>query len=186
MTASMYDCWLGYPPLDPGDLTGDERGLLSRFAAAGASPVLRTAREELVRGLSALTGSEPLPVVGNTVVGNTVVGNTVVGNTAAERSHVVIAAPGSTEAAAAWAAVGRDPGDKRPGEDEVIVLAALPGPGEATGPRRVVITGSSEPACLYAVFEFLRRLQAGQPAGWLSTGWLTTGGLRVCEATANK
>ena len=116
MTASMYDCWLGYPPLGADALTADERDLLSRFAATGASPVLRTAREELVRGLSALTGSEPLPVVGCTVAGQ------------AEQSHVVIAAPGSTEAAAAWAAAGRDPGDRRPGEDEVLVLAGLPGP----------------------------------------------------------
>ncbi len=164
MTPGMYDCWLGYPPLGADALTVDERDLLSRFAATGASPVLRTAREELVRGLSALIGSEPLPVLGQ-----------------AEQSHVVIAAPGSTEAAAAWAAVGRDPGDKRPGEDEVIVLAGLAGPAEVTGPRRIVITGSSDAACLYAVFAFLRRLQAGQPAGWL-----TTGGLRVAEATANK
>ncbi len=164
MTASMYDCWLGYPPLGADALTADERDLLSRFAATGASPVLRTAREELVRGLSALTGSEPLPVAGQ-----------------AEQSHVVIAAPGSTEAAAAWAAAGRDPGDRRPGEDEVLVLAGLPGPAGVTGPRRIVITGSSDAACLYAVFAFLRRLQAGQPAGWL-----TTGGLRVAEATANK
>lgn len=164
MTASMYDCWLGYPPLGADALTADERDLLSRFAAAGASPVLRTAREELVRGLSALTGSEPLPVLGQ-----------------AEQPHVVIAAPGSAEAAAAWAAVGRDPEGKRPGEDEVIVLAGLPGPAEVIGPRRIVITGGSDAACLYAVFAFLRRLQAGQPAGGLATG-----GLRVAEATANK
>ena len=169
MTASMYDCWLGYPPLGADALTAGERDLLSRFAAVGASPPLRTAREELVRGLSALTGSEPLPVAGYTAPGQ------------AEQPHVVIAAPGSAEAAAAWAAVGRDPGGKRPGEDEVIVLAGLPGPAAGTGPRRVVITGSSDAACLYAVFAFLRRLQAGQPAGWL-----TTGGLRVAEATANK
>src|SRR5579863_2753980 len=174
MTPGMYDCWLGYPPLGADALTVDERDLLSRFAAAGASPVLRTAREELVRGLSALTGSEPLPVVGYPVVGYPVVGYTVPGQ--AEQPHVVIAGPGSTEAAAAWAAVGRDPGDKRPGQDEVIVLAGLPGPAEATGPRRIVITGSSEAACLHAVFAFLRRLQAGRPAGWLATGWLTTGG----------
>lgn len=169
MTASMYDCWLGYPPLGADALTAGERDLLSRFAAAGASPALRTAREELIRGLSALTGREPLPVAGYTAPGR------------AEQPHVVIAAPGSAEAAAAWAAVGRDPGGKRPAEDEVIVLAGLPGPAAGTGPRRVVITGSSDAACLYAVFAFLRRLQAGQPAGWLAAG-----GLRVAEATANK
>ena len=53
---SMYDCWLGYQPLDPGALTKPDRDMLSRVAAAGASPVLRTAQQELVRGLAALTG----------------------------------------------------------------------------------------------------------------------------------
>jgi alpha-glucuronidase len=152
---SMYDCWLGYRPLAAAALTADERDLLSRVAAAGVSPVLRTAREELVRGLAALTGSEPLPVSGQS-----------------EQPHVLIAAPGSAAAAAAWAAAGRPP-SARPGEDEVIALAEVAG---AHGPRRLVITGSSEAACLHAVFAFLRRLQTGQ--GVTES--------RVAEATANK
>ena len=86
---SMYDCWLGYRPLAAVALTADERDLLSRVAAAGVSPVLRTAREELVRGLAALTGSEPLPVSGQS-----------------EQPHVLIAAPGSAAAEVAWAAAG--------------------------------------------------------------------------------
>jgi alpha-glucuronidase len=151
---SMYDCWLGYRPLAAAALTADERDLLSRVAA-GVSPVLRTAREELVRGLAALTGSEPLPVSGQS-----------------EQPHVLIAAPGSAAAAAAWAAAGRPP-SARPGEDEVIALAEVAG---AHGPRRLVITGSSEAACLHAVFAFLRRLQTGQ--GVTES--------RVAEATANK
>ena len=89
---SMYDCWLGYRPLAAVALTADERDLLSRVAAAGVSPVLRTAREELVRGLAALTGSEPLPVSGQS-----------------EQPHVLIAAPGSAAAEVAWAAAGRRP-----------------------------------------------------------------------------
>ena len=156
---SMYDCWLGYPPLGPDALGLDERDLLSRIAATGASAVLRTAQEELVRGLSALTGSEPLSVAWQT-----------------ERPHVVIAAPGSAEAAAAWATLGRDPRGQRPGEDEAIAIAEVPGRSEGPGSRRIVITGSSEVGCLHAVFAFLRRLQAGQG----------TGGLPVTEATVNR
>ena len=157
---SMYDCWLGGRPLGADALTADERDLLSRVAVAGVSPVLRTAREELVRGLAALTGSEPLPVSG-----------------LAKQQHVLIAPPDSAAAAAAWADLGRSP-SPRPGEAEVVALAETAGPG---GPRRLVITGSTEVACLHAVFALLRRLQAGQG---LADRGLT--GLRLTEATANE
>ena len=157
----MYDCWLGYRSLEPDALAADDRDLLARVAVTGVSPVLRTAREELVRGLASLTGHEPLATGWQT-----------------GQPHVLIAAPGSVAAEAAWAAVGRagfagGSSPARPGEDEVIVLAELP---EAPGPRRVVITGSTEAACLHGVFALLRRLQAS-PA---------LNGLRVTEATANK
>jgi alpha-glucuronidase len=162
---SMYDCWLGYRPLAPDALSAQERDLLSRVAVVGVSPVLRTAQEELVRGLAALTGSEPLPVPGQPVVSGQ-----------PGQPHVLIAAPGSAAAAAAraaaWAAAGR-PASAQPGEDEVIALADV---AEAGGPRRLVITGSTEAACLHAVFAFLRRLQAGQGVT----------GVRLSEATANK
>ena len=156
---NMYDCWLGYRPLGPEALAADERNLLSRIAVVGVSAVLHTAREELLRGLAALTGNEPLSVPWQT-----------------EQPHVVIAAPGSAEAGAAWGTLGRGPVGRRPGEDEVIALAELPGRSEGPGSRRIVITGSTEVACLHAVFAFLRRLQAGQG----------TGGLPVAEATANR
>jgi alpha-glucuronidase len=152
---SMYDCWLGYRPLAAVARTADERDLLSRVAAAGVSPVLRTAREELVRGLAALTGSEPLPVSGQS-----------------EQPHVLIAAPGSAAAEVAWAAAGR-PASLQAGEAEVIAIAQV---AEAGGPLRLVITGSTEAACLRAVFALLRRLRTGQAAT----------GIRVAEATANK
>jgi alpha-glucuronidase len=155
---NMYDCWLGYRPLGAGALTADERDLLSRVAVAGASPVLRTAREELVRGLTALTGSQPLPVSG-----------------LSEQPHVLIAAPDSAAAAAAWAGLGR-PSLPQPGEAEVIALAEVAEPGR---PRRLVITGSTEAACLHAVFAFLRRLRTGSVGPCLR-------GLRVTEATGNK
>jgi alpha-glucuronidase len=152
---SMYDCWLGYRPLAAVPLTADERDLLSRVAAAGVSPVLRTAREELVRGLAALTGSEPVPVSGQS-----------------EQPHVLIAAPGSAAAEVAWAAAGR-PASLQAAEAEVIAIAQV---AEAGGPLRLVITGSTEAACLHAVFALLRRLRTGQAVT----------GMRVAEATANK
>ncbi len=155
---SMYDCWLGYQPLGP-EVQADERDLLSRVAVSGVSAVLATAREELVRGLAALTGNEPLPVAAG-----------------AGQPHVLIAAPGSADAEAAWAAAGRSSAAAGPGEDEVIVLAELPARPETPGPRRVVVTGSTEAACLHGVFAFLRRLRAGQ--GLAALG--------VADATANR
>lgn len=147
----MYDCWLGYRALRPGALTADDRDVLSRVAVTGVSAVLRTARAELIRGLSALTGGVPAPVPAQSA-----------------RPHVVIAAPGSPAAAAARAALG--PAERGQHDEEVIVLAEL------TGPRRVVVTGSTEAACLHGVFAFLRRLRTGQAVA----------GLRVTEATANR
>ena len=49
MTASMYDCWLGYPPLGADALTVDERDLLSRFAAAGACAKREAFAREAIR-----------------------------------------------------------------------------------------------------------------------------------------
>jgi alpha-glucuronidase len=86
---------------------------------------------------------------------------------------VVIAAPGSAAATSAWAAVGRDPQDPRQGDDEVIALAEL------TEPRRVVITGDTEAACLHAVFAFLRRLRAGHALSGLHTASATANALRM-------
>jgi alpha-glucuronidase len=94
----------------------------------------------------------------------------------AREPHLLIAAPGSAAAAAAWAALDRQPPGRVHGEDEVIALAELPAAPELPAPRRIVITGDTEAACLHAVFAFLRRLRAG-PA---------VGGLRVADATANR
>ncbi|MBO0836197.1 MAG: alpha-glucuronidase [Actinobacteria bacterium] len=130
---SMYDCWLGYPA-NP-TFSVESRDMLSRVAVTGASVLLRTARDELVRGLAALTASEPRLVSDQT-----------------PEPHVLVAGPRSTAAAEVRAALGR-PAD---GEDEVILLAGQP------ERRRIVITSNSEAGCLHAAFAFLRRLQLGQ------------------------
>jgi alpha-glucuronidase len=100
---------------------------------AGASGVLRTALDELVRGLSALTGTVPTVVPAED-----------------SQPHVVVAAPGSV--AVGDLASTEDPG----GQDEVTLITARARPGT------IVITGNTEAACLHAVFAFLRRLQAGE------------------------
>ena len=88
---------------------------------------------------------------------------------------MLIAAPGSAAAAAAYAAAAAGtsrpalsrpalprPALSRPDEAEVIVLAEV---AEAGGPRRLVITGSTEAACLHAVFTLLRFLGRGAACG---------------------
>ncbi|MGH3169932.1 MAG: alpha-glucuronidase, partial [Trebonia sp.] len=132
------DCWLGYRRANAA-LPVPE---LSRVAVDGASAVLRTALGELVRGLSALTGTVPAVVPAED-----------------SRPHVLVAAPGSPLAREA-----------PEGADEAILITARARPGT------IVITGTTEAACLYAVFTFLRRVQAGEDVT----------GLHVTEGTGNK
>jgi alpha-glucuronidase len=150
--ASMYDCWLGYRTAGAVPARED-RDVLSRVAMSGASPVLRTALEELTGGLAALTGTTPAVV--------------------AERSaepHVLIAAPGSAAATDARHALGL----RGPDEDEVIVLS-----GQARPQRRFVITGNTDPGCLHAVFAFLRHLRLGESLGGLQVADAATSRLRM-------
>ena len=149
--ASMYDCWLGYRTGEAGP-AGEDRDILSRVALSGASAVLRTALEELIRGLAALTGATPAVVPEQSA-----------------RPHVLIAAPGSVVAANAREAMGRPAGD----EDEVILLS-----GQAR-PRRFVITSNTDPGCLHGVFAFLRRLRLGESLGDLQAADGTTSRLRL-------
>jgi alpha-glucuronidase len=131
----MYDCWLGYRPASLETLAADTKDVLSRVAVSGASAAGRTALDELVRGLSAMTGSVPAVVPEQ-----------------APEPHVLIAGPESVVATEVRNEMGR-PSD---GEDEVILLTARARPG------RIVITSNTEAGCLHAVFAFLRRLRAGQ------------------------
>jgi alpha-glucuronidase len=149
---TMYDCWLGYQAASPEALAPETRDVLSRVAAGGASAVLRTALNELVRGLSALTGGVPAVVPEQTA-----------------EPHVLIAAPGSAVAAEVRQAMAR-PAD---GEDEVILLTARARPGQ------IVITSNTEAGCLHAVFAFLRRLQAGEDMTGLHVADGTSNKLRM-------
>jgi alpha-glucuronidase len=131
---SMYDCWLGYHQRAAAVAGADGRlNVLSRVAASGATAVLSTAAEELIRGLAALTGARPALVPEQTA-----------------EPHVLIAAPGSATAAAILDAAGRPAKD----EDEVILVTGQE--------RRIVITSNTDAGCLHAVFAFLRRLQVSQ------------------------
>jgi alpha-glucuronidase len=136
----LDDCWLGYRPGNAAPSAAAE--FLARVAVTGASGVLRTALGELVRGLSALTGTVPIVVTAGD-----------------SRPHVLVAAPGSSPAI-----------EVPDGADEAMLISARARPGT------IVITGTTEAACLYAVFAFLRRLQAGEDVT----------GLHVADGTGNK
>jgi alpha-glucuronidase len=140
----LDDCWLGYRPASEATsaVAATAAEFLARVALTGASGVLRTALGELVRGLSALTGTVPAVVPAGD-----------------PRPHVLVAAPGS--------GLGID---APAGADEAMLISALARPG------MIVITGTTEAACLYAVFAFLRRLQAGEDAI----------GLHFADGTGNK
>lgn len=136
-------------PVLPG-LPGEVRGMLSRVAVSGSSAVLRTALAELVTGLSAVTGTVPVVVPEGCA-----------------QPHVLIAVPGSDVAAQLSAALGG------PGEGEAIMMSAL------VRPPAIVLTGSTQASCLYAVFAFIRSLQAGQDILSLHRAERTRNGLRM-------
>ncbi len=151
----MYDCWLGYRRLPREAVATGSGEVLSRVAVSGASAVLRTALAELVRGLSALTGSVPAVVPEQ-----------------APEPHVLIAAPGSDAGTGAMRMLDLT-GVPGGGQGEVIAATALARPGH------VVLTSNTEGGCLHAVFAFLRRLQAGQAPGELHVADGTANRLRM-------
>lgn len=153
----MYDCWLGYQ-MTGRDLSAEAAELLSRVAVTGASAVLRTALDELVHGLSALTGTVPAVVS----AGET-------------RPHALIAGPGSAEAAEALASMARPSSAEgtEGTEAEVMAITARAMPG------KVVLSGDTEAACLHAVFAFLRRLRAGEDITSVHAAESTSNKLRM-------
>jgi alpha-glucuronidase len=161
-----YDCWLGYRPLADAEVRTRWARACRRVAVSGSSDVLQNALAEALSGLSRLLSVRSVEVAEHT-----------------PDPHVLIAGPGSRHAAAALRAAGvggvvgaagvagvAGMAGAAPGE-EAFVLRADDGPGP-----RVLITGTSDAACLHGVFGFLRLLQTGGDIA----------GPGVVERTANR
>jgi alpha-glucuronidase len=130
-----YDLWLRYGA--PGDRTA--YAAISTIDATGAedTPVLRTARAELKRGLVSLLGKE----VSLREPGMPESDHSVVLGTTASASIARLSLPLST--------VG----------PEGFVLRSL----DSQGRNAIVIAGNSDVGVLYGVYHFLRHIQTGRP-----------------------
>ena len=129
-----YDCWLGYRPVADAGTRARWAELCRRVALSGSSDVLENALSEARFGLSRLLSVRSLEVTERT-----------------REPHVLIAGPGSRQAAAALGAVPIPP-------DEDVCLLRV---DDGARLRRVLITGTSDAACLHGAFHFLRLLQTG-------------------------
>jgi alpha-glucuronidase len=135
---SGYDLWLRYVPLEDAAQQRAYRQTVSSIVVHGDSPTAGAIRAELRRALRGLLGTE-VPV-SETVRGP---GALVVGTP--ETSRLV--------AGLGWSDVLA-----RLGDEGYFLCSTNVGPHAAT-----VIAARSERGALYGVFDFLRRIQAGQP-----------------------
>lgn len=148
------DCWLGYRPVRDAHTLARWTKRCRRVALSGSSEVLENALAEARLGFSRLLSVRSAEVSEDVAA-----------------PHVLIAGPGSRHAAAILGAVDAAP------DEEVFVLRAedalrgsrfasmdvdraggLRADG-AAAPRRLVITGTSDAACLHGVFALLGLLQ---------------------------
>ncbi len=130
-----YELWLRYPPL-PADAATRHAAVGSQVVAQGGSPVLSSARAELVRGLSGLSGQVPATSDDVTQAGAIVIG-TPASSALVRRLGIDTAGLGSEGYAI-----------------RNVVVNGYP---------VVAIVGDADAGVLYGTFHFLRLLQTGKP-----------------------
>ncbi|MDB4883749.1 MAG: hypothetical protein JWL95_2515 [Gemmatimonadetes bacterium] len=128
-----HDLWLRYPPVT-GELLAEYRASVNRLIVSDASPTLRAARDELTRGIGALTQTS-LPIERD--VRND--GVLLVGTPTS--SQVIASLPLARELAAL-------------GPDGYIVRAT-----RVSGHRAIVVAANRDVGALYGAFELLRQMQ---------------------------
>jgi alpha-glucuronidase len=147
-----YRLWLRYDKVGDSRLLDQYRRAISGIEmSATSSPVLASAREELVRGLSGLLDLK-VHLLSSTQEGAILVG-TPASNPAIAAVHNSV-----NPATLSLLTVTGD-------EGFVIAPLSLSGKlaGNLPGKHIYVIEGNSDRGVLYGVFEFLRILQMGQP-----------------------
>ena len=151
-----YELWLRYRPVSDPALLKSYRAAIAGLAVEGSTPTLQAAREEAVRGLRGLLGTE-VPLV-----------------TAATRHGLLVAGTPSHSSLVAGADIGADLG--RIGPEGFVIRST-----RVSGKRATVITGNTDVGVLYGVFRFLQRLQARQPIEDLSIVEAPRARLRVLD-----
>ncbi|WP_152362978.1 alpha-glucuronidase family glycosyl hydrolase [Microlunatus speluncae] len=134
-----YDLWLRYRTVADGDLLRSYRAAFDHVVVLGDHEVLRSAGEELARGLSGLLGRS-VPVRDQIGAGAVVIG------TQAAREVAEIVRPGELD-------------DLGP---EGFVI------GRRHRPDRLVIGSAGERGVLYGAFRFLQQLQRQRPVDRLA------------------
>jgi alpha-glucuronidase len=148
---SGYECWLRYERLPGSQQPAGFRDLAGHVVVRGHSPLLLTARDELVSGLGGLLGVTPVPAASPPPAGSLVLGSA-----------------DDPEIAHALSQAGVQP----PSGDGFTILA--PGPEQPARPgqpqgRQLVIAGGTDAGCLYGAFALLRRIATGEPLRDAST-----------------
>ena len=133
------DGWLRYAPLSTA-ARATYASLPGTVRMLGDSPVLRTARDELARGVAGMRGV-PLTVAAGAGTGEAIVLGTL---DQVRRALPGVALPGDLRADGFWL-----------------------GTATVNGVRMTVIAGAGERGVLYGVFAFLRRVSLGEPVASL-------------------
>jgi alpha-glucuronidase len=137
-----YRLWLRYDTIADASLRRAYADAITGIVVAeNPTPVVASARDELVTGLRGLLGAD-VPVV-----------------SAASRVNVVVLGTASDP----WVASAVRAGDLRAAGDEGYVLGRLAGEGG----HRIVIAANHEIGLLYGAFALLRHMQTGQPLAGL-------------------
>ena len=130
-----YDLWLRYTPVEK-PLIGGYRTAAAVLVSAGASPTMKAARDELVRGLSGLLDrKEPLD------------------DTVRRDGAVLFGTPANSRTIASLTL----PLD-RAGQEGYVIRNVT-----AKGRKIIVIAGNSDIGVLYGAFRFLRQIQTRRP-----------------------
>ena len=133
-----YNAWLQYPRCEYGELRNHYLRRCRMICAAGDSPAVRTAADELAAGIAAMVGREP-DRVGPPAAGVEPDGCVFVG-TLDELS-----------------AIGPLPTADSPGADGYAIRTIA-----RDGATRIVIAGQNDRGALYGAFRFLNLLQTGE------------------------
>ena len=131
-----YDAWLRYSPIDDAAVKARYDSLPATVVALGASPVIRAAQEELIRGVRGMLGrtlriEARIPTEGAIILGSA--------------ANVTAAVP----------ALGRAP--ELPADG--FLLRAI----VVNGSPSLIITGPNDRGVLYGGFALLRKIGLGEP-----------------------
>lgn len=128
-----YQCWLGYNLIQDPELLKYYRKLLRTIVVIGDSPVINSAREELIKGIKGLIGINP-----------------VIATAPEEKTFLIVAKSGNSNFDNLISKVTLDKID-----EEGFLIKSL----KSSDQQRIIITGKTDRGLLYGVFSFLKMIK---------------------------